>query len=132
MKFSAKQYAHALHDSLQDTSPKDVDLVLNNFVDVLVANNDLKLFDEIETEFHKLELKKDGKMLAEVTTAKPLGRDQEKQIIAELNKLVKSDVEIQKKVDDRIIGGVVIRLDDKMIDASVKNELQELKKELSK
>jgi F0F1-type ATP synthase delta subunit len=70
MKFSAKQYAQALYDSLEGTDPKDIDLVLNNFVEVLAMNNDtLKMFPEIEEEFHKLELAKKGKKLAEVTSA---------------------------------------------------------------
>lgn len=131
MKFSAKQYAQALYDSLEDTNPKDLDLVLNNFVEVLALNNDIKNYTEIEMEFHKLELEKKGKKLAEVTTATPLGRDNERQIITELNKLVGSDVELKKRIDEKILGGVVIRMDDQLIDASVRGELNDLKKELS-
>ena len=131
MRFSAKQYAQALYESLEATDPKDVDLVLTNFVDVLAANNDVKLFEEIENEFHKLELAKDGKKLAEVTSAKPLSKENERDIISELNKIVKGNVEIKKKVDERILGGVVIRVDDQLIDASIKGELNNLKKELS-
>jgi F-type H+-transporting ATPase subunit delta len=131
MKFSSKQYAQALFESLEGTDPKDVDLLLNNFIEVLALNNDVKRFDEIETEFHKLELKKKGGKLAEVTSAKPLTRENERDIIHELNKLVKGDVELKKKIDEKILGGVVIRMDDKLIDASVKGELNKLKKDLS-
>jgi F-type H+-transporting ATPase subunit delta len=131
MKFSANQYAQALYDSLEGTDPKDIDLVLNNFVEVLAANNDVKLYDDIETKFHKLELEKKGKKLAEVTTSKPLSRENERDIIDELNKLIKNDVELKKKIDERILGGVVVRVDDKLIDASVKNDLEELKKDLN-
>ncbi|MBX4204640.1 MAG: ATP synthase F1 subunit delta [Candidatus Doudnabacteria bacterium] len=131
MKFTAKQYAQALYDSLEDTNPKDVDLVLNNFVEVLVQNNDIKTFDLIEEEFHKLELEKKGKRLAEVTTAHPISKETERDIIHELNKIVKGDVEVKKRIDERILGGVVIKLDDQLIDASVKGELNKLKDELS-
>lgn len=131
MKFSAKQYAQALFDSVEGTDPKDLDLVLNNFVEVLAANNDVKIFSEIEDEFHKLELEKKGGRVAEVTTAQPISKDNEREIIKELNKLVKGDVELRKKIDERILGGVVIRMDDQLIDASVKGELDKLKDELS-
>ncbi len=131
MKFDAKQYAQALFDSLEGTDPKDVDLVLNNFVEVLALNNDTKLFPQIEEEFHKLELAKKGAKLAEVTTAHPLSKENERDIIQELNKIVKGDVEIKKKIDEKLIGGVVVRLDDQLIDASVKKQLEELKDELS-
>jgi F-type H+-transporting ATPase subunit delta len=131
MKFSAKQYAEALFDSLEGTDPKEIDLVLNNFVEVLSANNDIKLFGEIETEFHRLELAKKGTKLAEVTSAHALSKENERNIIQELNKIVKGDVELKKKIDERILGGVVIRLDDQLIDASVKGDLDKLKEELS-
>jgi F-type H+-transporting ATPase subunit delta len=131
MRFSAKQYAQALYDSLEGTDPKEVDLVLNNFVEVLVLNGDVKLFPEIETEFHRLELAKKGITLAEVTTAHPLTKENERNIISELNKLIKGDVKLKKKIDENIVGGVVIRMEDQMIDASVKNELDQLKKDLS-
>ncbi|HEX5429741.1 MAG TPA: ATP synthase F1 subunit delta [Patescibacteria group bacterium] len=132
MKFSALEYARALLDSVTDTDPKELDLVLNNFVEVLAANNDVSLFPEIEQEFHKLELASRGQKLAEVTSAHPLSRENERDIITELNKLVKGDVTLKKKIDEKILGGVVIRLDDQLIDASVKGELDNLKNELSK
>ncbi len=131
MKYSSKQYAQALYESLEGTDPKDMDLVLNNFVEVLALNNDVKKFDEIELEFHKLELEKKGGKLAEVTSAKPLSKENERDIIHELNKLVKGDIELKKKIDEKILGGVIIQMDDKRIDASVRGELNKLKKDLS-
>jgi len=130
MKFSPKQYALALFESLAETDPKDSSTVLDNFVKVLAENNDLRLFDEISEEFHKLELAKKGIKQAEVTSAHPLTHENEKEILHELNKLVKGDYELKKKVDEQLIGGVVIKMDDKMIDASVKNNLEQLKNNL--
>ena len=66
MKYSAKQYAQALWDSVTDTDPKDLDLVLNNFAAILAENNDLRLFDQIGEEFHKLELAQKGIKQVEV------------------------------------------------------------------
>ena len=131
MKYSAKQYALALFESLAETDPKDSGTVLDNFVKVLAENNDLRLFDEISEEFHKLELNKKGIKQVEVTSAHPLTHENEKEILHELNKLVKGEYELKKKVDENLIGGVVIRMDDKMIDASVKNNLEQLKNNLT-
>ena len=130
MKYTAKQYAEALMDSLTDTDPKDQNLVLDNFAAVLASNNDLRMFDDIAAEFHKLELAKKGIKQVEVTSAHPINAENEKEILHELNKLVKGHYELDKKVDEKIIGGVVIRMDDQMIDASVKNNLEELKNNL--
>ena len=132
MKFTAKQYAQALFDSITSTNPKDQENVLDNFVEVLAQNNDLKLFDQISEEFHKLELKEKGKIQAEVTTATPLTPSSEKNLIHELNELVKSQVELKKRVDENIVGGVVIQIEDTVIDASVKKSLEDLKNNLIK
>ncbi len=132
MKFSAKQYAKALMDTIHETNPKDQDKVLDNFARVLAENNDLRLYDQIAEEFHKLDLAKQGIKQVEVTSAHPLSRENEKAIVEELNKLVKTKIELKKQVDDRLIGGVVIQMEDQVIDASVKNQLEQLKNNLSK
>ncbi len=132
MRFSAKQYAQALMDSLQDTGPKDQEKVLDNFVKLLAENNDLRLFDQIEQEFHKMDLAAKGIKQVEVRSAHPLNKENEKAILDELNKLVKGKVELKKEVDERLIGGVIIQMEDQVIDASVKNQLEQLKDNLGK
>ena len=132
MKFSAKQYAVALMESLETTDPKDQDKVLDNFVKVLAENNHMRLFDQIEQEFHKLDLAKQGIRQVQVKSAHPLSKSNEKAILEELNKLVKGKVELSSEVDERLIGGVIIRMEDQVIDASVKNQLEQLKENLGK
>ena len=130
MKFSAKQYATALFDALAGTATKDHDKVLDNFVNVLAIHNDLKLFDNIAEEFHKMELEAKGQKSVDVTSAKPLDRESEKQLVKELNELLNTKVELKKKVDAGLVGGVVIQMEDTVIDASVKRTLENLKGKL--
>src|SRR3989338_8412889 len=130
MKFTAKQYAEALMDSITDTDPKHLDLVLDNFVQVLVDNSALRMFDEITEEFHKLELAKKGIKQVEITSVHPINQENEKEILHQLNKLVKGNLELKKKVDENIIGGVIVKIEDQMLDASVKNNLEQLRNEL--
>lgn len=131
MKLTAQQYAKTLHESLQDTKTSDHDKILDNFVEVLVANNDIKMFDEIQLEFEKLEKAQKGIKIAEVTSAQPLNKNTEKEIIAQLNQMIGGKVELKQKIDEKILGGVVIKLDDTLIDASVKRSLEELKNNLA-
>jgi F-type H+-transporting ATPase subunit delta len=131
MKFTAKQYAQALLESLEATAPADTDKVLDNFVATIAENNDFKLYEEIISEFHKLDLAKKGVKQADVSSAHPLNSENEKQIVEALNDYVKGKVELKKQIDESLIGGVVVRMDDVLIDASVKNSLEQLKKDLS-
>ncbi|MGE5297677.1 MAG: ATP synthase F1 subunit delta [Acidobacteriaceae bacterium] len=130
MKYSANQYAQALHEALQSTNPKDEDVVLDNFVKSLVENNDLRLFPAIEDELYRLELKDKGKTLAHVTSARPLDKQAESKVISKLNELTKGDVVIKKKIDESLIGGVIIQMEDTVIDASVQGSLKNLKDNL--
>ena len=132
MKYSAKQYAKALFESLESTDHKDHDKVLDNFVKVLAENNDLRVSEEVASEFHKLELAQKGIKQGEVVTAHPISSNTEKEIVDEVNKLIKGKVELKKKIDEGLIGGVVVRVDDLEIDASVKNTLEQLKNNLIK
>lgn len=127
MKLTAKQYAQTLYESLQDTTAKDHDKILDNFAKALALNNDLEMMDEISSEYEKLDKAGKGIKIAEVTSATPLEKSTEKQIIEHLNGMVKGKVELRKKVDEKILGGVVIKMDDTLIDASVKKSLEELK-----
>lgn len=131
MRHSPKQYAQALLEALQGTAPSDSDKVLDNFVKILAENNDLKLFEQISKELHQLDLAQKGIKLAQVTSAKPLSSSNEKEIVETLNTLLKSKVELNKSLDENLVGGVVVRVDDLLIDASVKNSLKQLKKDLS-
>jgi len=131
-KYSPKQYAQALMESLEGTSPNDEGKVLDNFAKVLAENNDLKMFDQIAEEFHKLDLEKKGQKLVEVTSAHPISHGNEQEILAELNRLAKGKVEIKKKIDEGLIGGVLIKMDDQILDASIKSQLEQLKNELTR
>lgn len=131
MKFSPKQYAQALMGALESASPQDQELVLDNFVKVLVENNDQRLCEEIYDEICKCELQNKGIQQIEVISARPINPENERQILNKLNQIVSGKFELKKKVDESLIGGVVIRMEDQVLDASVKNNLEQLKKELS-
>jgi F-type H+-transporting ATPase subunit delta len=128
MKLTSQQYAQALFEAVTETNPKDHDKVLDNFVKILAQNGDLGKHEEIDAAFRKLKLEAQGVKEAEVTIA----RDTEinSSLIHQLNEIVGSKIEIKKQVDESIIGGVVVRVDDTLIDASVKNQLNNLNKKL--
>jgi F-type H+-transporting ATPase subunit delta len=132
MKVTPRQFAQILHEILEVTAPADTDKILDNFVEVLKEHNALSMFDAINEEFEKLDLEKKGIKQAEVTTALPLSHENEREIVERLNKIVKGDVQLKKKLDENLIGGAIMQVEDKVIDTSVKNSLDKLKQELSK
>jgi F-type H+-transporting ATPase subunit delta len=127
-KLTSSQYAQALFEAVSETAPHDHDKVLDNFVKILAQNGDLGKYEEIDAEFRKLKLLSQGIKEAEVTIAKEV--EMNSSLIHKLNEIIGNKVEIKKKVDESIIGGVVVRVDDTLIDASVRTQLNNLNNSL--
>ena len=129
MKFNHRQYAQALHEALADTASKDQDKVIENFIEVLKAKGDLAEYEKIIAAYEVYDREQRGVTEVEVTTAEGSSKIN-KSLIDDLNKIVGSDIEVKEKVDSNLIGGVVIRAGDTLIDASIKNQLEQLQKNL--
>ena len=125
-KLTSTQYASALYDAVHQTSDKDHDKVLNNFVKILAQSGDLSKYEEIEAEYKLMEMKEKGIKQAEVTFAK----EHNPKILDELNKVVAGKVEFKTKLDEGIVGGVIIKVDDTLLDASIKTQLNHLNQSL--
>jgi F-type H+-transporting ATPase subunit b len=66
---------------------------------------------------------------AEVTSALPLALDEQVAIRADL--ATRGTLNVDFKVDPRILGGLVVRMGDRVVDASVSGQLESLKQSLS-
>ena len=123
---TVEQYAQALHQAIEETNPKDHDKVLDNFVKILSENGDIGKYSDIEKEYERLQDKARGIEEVTVTTAQEM--QHAKQLIGELNELAGRKLRINHEIDPNLIGGMVIRAGDTLIDASIKRELAELGK----
>ena len=128
MKFTVKQYAQSLYEVLTDSNPKDHDRVIENFISILKSNGDLASYEKIIIEVDLLFQTANQTSKIEVTTASETSITPS--LLKELNKLAKDKAEVTTKVDDKIIGGVIIRVDDQLIDASISAQLNNLEKDL--
>ena len=72
------------------------------------------------------------KVTAEVITAIPLPEDLAKRLEQELSKVTKKRVFLKPMVDDSILGGVIVKVQNKVIDGSVRHRLEEIKNEMIK
>lgn len=130
MRITTHQYAQGLYEALREVKPEEHDKVIDNLVEVLRKNNELDKFQAVVSAYESLDLEQQGIKQAEVTFARDV--EMNKTILEELNTVAGSKLQVEKKVDEEIIGGVVIRVDDTLIDASVKGQLNTLKESLSK
>lgn len=130
MKITAQQFAVSLYQALAESRPEDQERVLDNFVKVLAEAGRLGMWSEIEAEFSKYDMKARGQVPAIATFAKE-GRENSR-VLDELNSILGGQAVFEKKVDGALVGGVVIETEDERIDLSVRKQLEDLKKTLSK
>lgn len=130
MKITVEQYVDALVDAVGQVKPENFDLVIDNLTRVLTQNGDLNKFEGIVAAYEQR--LSGGAMVqkAEVTTAEAGVID--KQLADELNRIAGKQLELDEKVDPSLIGGLVLRIDDTIIDASVRGSLEQLRKTLIK
>ncbi len=128
MKYTVKQYAQSLYDVLETTNPKQQDIVIDNFINILRTNNDLAAYEKIVAEYEKLLDIKENTSQVTITTATDANITPA--LLKELNKYSKDKIETTQITDEEVLGGVVIRVDDTLIDASLRTELNNLESKL--
>ncbi len=97
-----------------------------NFVKIVVQNGRLALVPAIRDLYDQLRAQAEATLNAEVTSAFPLNKEQEQQISSALKKRFSRDVTLTSRVDESLVGGVVVRAGDYVIDGSVIGHLDRL------
>jgi F-type H+-transporting ATPase subunit delta len=72
-----------------------------------------------------------GIVLAEIRTALPLEDQQRRAVTERLGELTGETVEMNEVVDESLIGGIAVRIGDRLYDASVRNRLERLRARLT-
>lgn len=102
-----------------------------NLVKLLGEKQRLDIIPELHQLFEEALLAEQGIVIADVTTAEPLGADGEAIVRRKLSEIVGKQVQLRTKVDPAIIGGIVALVGDQLIDGSVINQLRQLRERLA-
>jgi F-type H+-transporting ATPase subunit delta len=133
MRAKAKQYAMALFLELKDKEQKDFPPVLDSFFQVLKNDNSISQVEKIIFYFNSLWIKEFSLVEAEIVSANSLEGDIREMVVTYLKKMSKAEgVKIEEKEKKDIIGGLIVKYNDKIIDASLKNKINMLKNSLIK
>lgn len=122
----------ARRKTLASLLPANLDKLQTDLLSVLLANGDLGKLREIVLELRgQLERGALGPQVAEIKSAQPLA-DSERQALREkLTADFGEDLEFDFQVDPAIIGGLVIRVGDKLIDSSIATRLNRMRDQLA-
>jgi len=102
-----------------------------SFLKILAENGRLNVISEIAANFDELKAEAEKTVKAEVVSAFKLSAPQMSKLEAALKKRLGCKVEISSNIDKSIIGGVIIRAGDMIIDGSITAQLDRLSSDLA-
>ena len=97
-----------------------------NFVRLLVANDRVPALPEIAAQFERRRAELEGRRKVEIVSAFEMNVEQQSILEAAISKRLGREVDVTVAVDSSLIGGVVIRAGDLVIDASMRGRLAQL------
>jgi F-type H+-transporting ATPase subunit delta len=101
-----------------------------NFLKLLLQNNRLELLPDIAKQFEEFKAEAEGYVDVDVLTAFAFTKEEQQKFATTLEKTLSKKVHMNVAVDKSLIGGVLVRAGDRVIDGSVKGQLQNLRKAL--
>lgn len=97
------------------------------FLVLLIESGFIGKLALIAKEYSRIRYERENKLTAVVTTAQPLDDDLKVKVASVLSKAFGKEITLRCRVDEKILGGIVIRLGDRLIDGSLLARLNEIK-----
>jgi F-type H+-transporting ATPase subunit delta len=132
MKITVNQYAKSLYEATEGKNQKEVGNAVLNLTKILQKNKQIKLVSKIYKKFSEIWNQEKGIVEAAITSREELHTELRNKV----TKYIKEKYQVKKVVlhniiDEKIQGGIIIRVGDEILDGSVGRQLQELKNNLT-
>ncbi len=133
MKITATQYANTLYELAEGKKEVQINAITKKFTELLIKNGQLKLAGKIIEKFSEIYNQKNGIVEVEIVSREKLSGE----LVNKLDKFVKEKYKAKKvvlinKIDENIKGGIVIKVGDEIVDASISGKLRNLRSSLEK
>ncbi|AZQ43202.1 ATP synthase F1 subunit delta [Nonlabens ponticola] len=110
---------------------KDSNGITMGAFDLIVDNNRADILQDVAMKYNILFEEMNKREIATVTTAVEITPQLETKVLEKARTLAGKEVTLEKKIDPSILGGFILRVGDKEINASVQATLGELKREFA-
>jgi len=97
-----------------------------SFVQVLAENRRLQLLPQIYQQFEVLKANREKTVEVSVVSASEISTEQQDKLASALSSKLERQVNMQVSIDDSLIGGIVVRAGDTVIDGSIRGRLAKL------
>ncbi|MDF2503795.1 F0F1 ATP synthase subunit delta [Clostridium sp.] len=106
----------------------NIDAELLSFLLILIDKKRIDELTGIIVQMEKVDLENHNQIIAEVKTVIPLNDSERTSLVDKLKAKYNKSIILKEIVDESIIGGVYVRIGDDVIDGTIKNKLEEMKK----
>jgi F-type H+-transporting ATPase subunit delta len=110
----------------------DADETTTNLLDVLLENHRMPVIFRIRREYDRLWEEANRLLPVEITSAVELDPSVAERIGDEIGRQTGRTVELTSSVDPDVIGGIVVRVGNSILDASIRTRLENLRKQVAK
>ena len=108
----------------------NLEILFKNFLNFLILKRRFFYVEQILKSFNEICSEKKGELKAQINSAKELSQDEINKITEELSNNFKSKIKLNYKLDQSLIGGLVVQVGSTMIDTSIKNKLQQIESKM--
>ncbi len=124
--FSTKEKKEGLERAIEDAEPAFL-----NFLQALLERNRMPAIFRIRAEYESLWDEKNKLIPVQVTSAVSLDEDTVRSIGDRISEQTGNEIEMTTTIDPEILGGIVLRVGNFILDASIRNRLNQLRKQVA-
>lgn len=110
----------------------DFDRLSSMFIDLIAKNRREYMLEDIAASFDAQLKAHKGIVPVTLISAKALNAKTKDMIMEKISASVKGKLEVNEEIDESLIGGFIVRMDDKQIDASIATQFKNLKQRLTR
>jgi F-type H+-transporting ATPase subunit delta len=105
---------------------------LTNFLELLVEKHRMPVIFRIRRLFDEMWAEENKQLEVTLTSAVELDPEIVKRVGAEIERQTDRKVQLSNRVDDDVLGGLVLQVGNMVLDASIRNRLETLRKEIAR
>ena len=120
----------AKQEAVQKIFAGELSPMMMNFLRFLLDKQRISILSEIAQQYENFANEAQGILVADVTTARALSDSLDEKFKAKLGEITGKKIKLRKHLDEKLLGGAVVRMGDKRIDGSLTSRMKALEAQL--
>jgi F-type H+-transporting ATPase subunit delta len=125
--FSTEEKKAGLERALQGADP-----ILLRFLMLLIERHRMPVLERIRQEYEQLCARAEARLAVQITSAVQLDPELAENVAEQIGRHTGMRVDLASRVDPEIIGGLVLRVGNSIIDSSIRTRLERLRREVAR